>query len=487
MQRFQLYINGQFEDGGGRFASIDPATGEAWADMPEARKAEVDRAVNAAEAALWSGPWANMTATQRGKLLYKLADLVAANAARLAELETRDTGKIIRETSSQIAYVADYYRYYAGLADKIEGAYLSIDKPDMDVWLRREPIGVVAAIVPWNSQLFLSAVKLGPALAAGCTVVVKASEDGPAPLLEFARLIHEAGFPAGVVNVITGFGPSCGSALTRHPKVAHIAFTGGPGTAAAVVRNSAENLASTSLELGGKSPFVVFADADLESAANAQIAGIFAATGQSCVAGSRLIIEASVKDRFLAILKSRAEAIRIGEPLDMATEVGPLCTERQRALIEKTIDASIAAGAKLVTGGRKLGDKGFYYAPTVLDCDHVTSPSVETELFGPVLSVLSFQTEEEAVRLANDTQFGLASGVFTQNLTRAHRMIKRIRAGVVWVNTYRAVSPIAPFGGFGQSGQGREGGLAAALDYTRTKTVWVRTSDDPIPDPFVMR
>lgn len=487
MQRFQLYINGQFEDGGGRFSSIDPATGEAWADMPEAREAEVDRAVNAAEAALWSGPWASMTATQRGKLLYKLADLVAANASRLAELETRDTGKIIRETSSQIAYVADYYRYYAGLADKIEGAYLSIDKPDMDVWLRREPIGVVAAIVPWNSQLFLSAVKLGPALAAGCTVVVKASEDGPAPLLEFARLVHEAGFPAGVVNVITGFGPSCGSALTRHPKVAHIAFTGGPGTAAAVVRNSAENLASTSLELGGKSPFVVFADADLESATNAQIAGIFAATGQSCVAGSRLIIEASVKDRFLAILKSRAEAIRIGEPLDMATEVGPLCTERQRALIEKTIDASIAAGAKLVTGGRKLGDKGFYYAPTVIDCDGVTSPSVETELFGPVLSVLSFETEEEAVRLANDTPFGLASGVFTQNLTRAHRMIKRIRAGVVWVNTYRAVSPIAPFGGFGQSGQGREGGLAAALDYTRTKTVWVRTSDDPIPDPFVMR
>lgn len=487
MQRFQLYINGQFEDGGGRFASIDPAAGEAWADMPEAREAEVDRAVNAAEAALWSGPWASMTATQRGKLLYKLADLVAANASRLAELETRDTGKIIRETSSQIAYVADYYRYYAGLADKIEGAYLSIDKPDMDVWLRREPIGVVAAIVPWNSQLFLSAVKLGPALAAGCTVVVKASEDGPAPLLEFARLVHEAGFPAGVVNVITGFGPSCGSALTRHPKVAHIAFTGGPGTAAAVVRNSAENLASTSLELGGKSPFVVFADADLESAANAQIAGIFAATGQSCVAGSRLIIEASVKDRFVAILKSRAEAIRIGEPLDMATEVGPLCTERQRSLIEKTVDASIAAGAKLVTGGRKLGDRGFYYAPTVIDCDGVTSPSVETELFGPVLSVLSFQTEEEAIRLANDTPFGLASGVFTQNLTRAHRMIKRIRAGVVWVNTYRAVSPIAPFGGFGQSGQGREGGLAAALDYTRTKTVWVRTSDDPIPDPFVMR
>ncbi|WP_377293142.1 aldehyde dehydrogenase [Rhizobium sp. SG2393] len=487
MQRFQQYIDGAFEDGSARFDSLDPATGSVWADMPEAREGDVDRAVKAAERALYEGPWATMTATQRGKLLYRLADLVAARAPVLAELETRDTGKIIRETSAQIAYVAEYYRYYAGLADKIEGSTLPIDKPDMDVWLRREPVGVVAAIVPWNSQLFLSAVKLGPALAAGCTLVVKASEDGPAPLLEFARLIHEAGFPAGVVNVITGFGPSCGAALTRHPGVAHIAFTGGPATAATVVRNSAENLASTSLELGGKSPFIVFADADLESAANAQVAGIFAATGQSCVAGSRLIVERSVKDRFLAILKSRAEAVTIGSPLDMATEVGPLCTERQRKLIESVVSASVEAGAKLVAGGSRPKDEGFYYAPTILDCDGVSAPSVETELFGPVLSVLSFETEAEAVQLANATRFGLAAGVFTQNLARAHRMIRKIRSGIVWVNTYRAVSPIAPFGGFGQSGHGREGGLAAALDYTRTKTVWVRTSDDPIPDPFVMR
>ena len=487
MRAFQQYIDGVFEEGAARFGSIDPATGTVWAEMPEAREGDVDRAVLAAQRALWSGPWAQMTASARGKLLLRLADLVADNAATLAELETRDTGKIIRETSAQIAYVAEYYRYYAGLADKIEGAYLSIDKPDMDVWLRREPLGVVAAVVPWNSQLFLSAVKLGPALAAGCTVVLKASEDGPAPLLEFARLVHEAGFPAGVVNVITGFGPACGSALTRHPKVDHIAFTGGPGTAAAVVRNSAENLASTSLELGGKSPFIVFADADLDSAANAQIAGIFAATGQSCVAGSRLIIEASIKERFLDVLKSRAEAIRIGAPLDMATEVGPLATDRQRQRIDAVVKASVEAGARLVTGGVLPQGPGYFYPPTVIDCDGVAAPSYETELFGPVLSVKSFTTEDEALALANDTPYGLASGVFTQNLTRAHRMIKRIRAGVVWVNTYRAVSPIAPFGGFGQSGQGREGGLAAALDYTRTKTVWVRTSDDPIPDPFVMR
>nr|CAD6628391.1 carnitine dehydratase [Rhizobium sp. TCK] len=487
MRQFQQYIDGKFEDGAAQFGSVDPSTGQAWAQMPEAREQDVDRAVKAAEIALWKGQWPAMTASARGKLLYRLADLVQANAQQLAELETRDTGKIIRETSAQIAYVAEYYRYYAGLADKIEGATLAIDKADMDVWTRREPVGVVAAIVPWNSQLFLAAVKIGPALAAGCTMVVKASEDGPAPLLEFARLIHEAGFPKGVVNVITGFGPSCGSALTRHQGVAHIAFTGGPTTAAHVVRNSAENLASTSLELGGKSPFIVFADADLESAANAQVAGIFAATGQSCVAGSRLIIEASVKEKFVALLREKAQAIRIGSPLDMATEVGPLCTARQREHIEKVIASSLSAGAKVVVGGHADEGQGFYYPPTILDCDGINSPSFESELFGPVLSVVSFADEDEAVALANNTPYGLASGVFTQNLARAHRMVKKVRAGVVWINTYRAVSPIAPFGGYGQSGHGREGGLAAALDFTRTKTVWLKTSDDPFPDPFVMR
>lgn len=486
MDQFSLYIDGQFSKGAGWFDSLDPATGQPWAQMAEAREEQVDMAVNAAHRAF--GPWSQTTSTSRGKLLYKLADLVQAAAPRLAAIETRDTGKIIRETSAQIAYVAEYYRYYAGLADKIEGAYLPIDKPDMEVWLRREALGVVAAIVPWNSQLFLSAVKLGPALAAGCTVVLKASEDGPAPLLEFAKLVDQAGFPAGVVNIITGFGPTCGAPLTRHPKVAHIAFTGGPATARAVVRGSAENLASTSLELGGKSPFIVFDDADLDSAANAQVSGIFAATGQSCVAGSRLLIHSSIKDAFLAKLQAKAEAIVIAAPDQMTTEVGPLCTDRQRNHIRDLIARSVAKGARIVTGGAALDRAGFYFAPTILDCsDAPDAPAISEEFFGPILTVVSFDTEEQAIHLANDTDYGLAAGLFTNNLTRTHRMIRALRAGVVWVNTYRAVSPIAPFGGHGLSGHGREGGLAAALDYTTTKTVWLRTSDAPIPDPFVMR
>jgi len=487
MQRFQHYIDGTFEFGLDSFESIDPASGKPWALMPRAQAEDVDRAVLAAGIALSSGPWPEMTATARGKLLYRLADLVAQNAQRLAELETRDTGKIIRETSAQIAYVADYYRYYAGLADKIEGAHLPIDKPDMDVWLRREPIGVVAAIVPWNSQLFLSAVKIGPALAAGCTLVVKASEDGPAPMLELARLIHEAGFPPGVVNILTGFGDECGAHLTGHRGISHIAFTGGPQTARQIIRNSAENLASTSLELGGKSPFIVFDDADLESAANAQIAGIFAATGQSCVAGSRLLVQASVKERFLTILKNKAKDIIIGLPQDNATEMGPLCTKRQQQVIDTHVRQSITDGAELVFGGVVPDRAGNFYPPTLLDCDDVAASAWENELFGPVLCARSFSTEDEALALANDTAYGLAAGIFTNNLTRAHRLVRRINAGVVWINTYRAVSPIAPFGGSGLSGQGREGGLQAALDYTKIKTVWLRTSDEPIPDPFVMR
>ena len=296
MQIFKHYIGGEFSDGDAQFESVNPATGSPWALMAEASVNDVNRAVEAAHNAFVALDWALMSATDRGKLLYRLADLIEKNALHLAGIETRDTGKIIRETRAQTAYVAEFFRYYAGLADKIEGAYLPIDKPDMEVWLRREPVGVVAAIVPWNSQLFLSAVKIGPALAVGCTVVLKASEEAPAPLLEFAKIFDQVGFPKGVLNIITG-GAEVGAALTSHQKVDHIAFTGGPETARHIVRNSAKNLASTSLELGGKSPFIVFEDADLESAVNAQVSGIFAASGQSCVAGVAVVGSGLDKER----------------------------------------------------------------------------------------------------------------------------------------------------------------------------------------------
>jgi (Z)-2-((N-methylformamido)methylene)-5-hydroxybutyrolactone dehydrogenase len=489
MRKFQLYIDGKFEDGAQTFESLSPATGKPWAIMPDATPDVVDRAVQAAHRAFNGEAWRGLTATQRGKLLFKLADALAEAAPAIAEIETIDTGKVIHETASQIVYISEYFRYFAGLADKLSGLHLPIDKKDMEVWLKREPIGVVAAIIPWNSQLFLASTKLGPALAAGCTVVLKASEEAPGPLLEFARAFDKVGFPPGVLNIITGRGAETGIALTSHPLVSRIAFTGGPETARHIVRNSASNLAVTTLELGGKSPVVVFDDADVESTASAVVAGIFAAAGQSCVAGSRLVVQRGIKDALLKRIVEKAGNIRIGDPSDRNTQVGPLGTQRQRDFIEKTVADSIAAGAKLLCGGKRPGHlkDGYYYLPTVLDCDSITTPSVMHELFGPVLSVLTFDTEEQSVSLANDTQYGLASGVFTQNISRAHRMVSKIRAGVVWINTYRAISPMAPFGGYNLSGYGREAGAESLLDYTRTKTVWLKTSDDPIPDPFVMR
>ena len=486
---YQLFIDGEWVEGsaGQVMLSQNPATGADWASFACAARADVGRAISAARRALEDPSWRDMTQTNRGKLLYRLADLVEQQAQEIGRIETTDSGKLLAETATQSAYVADYYRYYAGLADKIEGAVLPIDKPDMHVFTRREPIGVVVAIVPWNAQMFLTATKLAPALAAGCTVILKASEIAPAPMFEFARLIEAAGFPAGVVSVITGDAENCAIPLTQHPDIDRIAFTGGPETARHVVRNSAENFAVTSLELGGKSPILVFEDADLEGAANGLIAGNFGASGQSCVAGTRGLVQRSIFEDLAARIEAKMQGVVVGDPLLPETHIGPLCTAAQVERIEDTLTAARADGAHIRFGGAPLERPGNYMAPTLVECASVETETLKVEMFGPVMSLLPFDTEEEAIRIANDTPFGLGSGVFTQNVARAHRVSARLKAGICWVNTYRAISPIAPFGGYGLSGYGREAGMDAILDYTRTKTTWISTSEEPMANPFVMR
>lgn len=491
LKRYQMYIDGQWLDAqsGKTFESINPTTAEPWALIPEAGADDVDGAVQAAHRAFTQGPWANMTATERGKLLRKLADALGEHSEELGKAETIDTGKLFKETRWQARYISDFFSYYAGLADKIHGDTLPIDKPNMWTMTIREPLGVVAAVVPWNSQLFLVAVKIGPALAAGNTVVLKASEHASAPMLEFAKVVEEVGFPPGVFNVVTGFGDPCGKVLTSHPLVDRVSFTGGPDTARHVVRNSAENFAQVSLELGGKSPVIIFEDADLESATNGVLLSIFSASGQSCVAGSRLLLHERVHEELLGRIAERAKEIRIGDPLADATQMGPLATQAQLDRIEDAVSDATRNGATLVHGGKQPAEhsKGWFYEPTIVDCPHQNLKVVEQELFGPVVSALQFRDEEEALRLANDTRFGLAAGIFTRDVGRALRVAKAVRSGIVWVNTYRMVSPLAPFGGFKHSGYGRESGLDAIYDYTRPKTVWINTSPAPIADPFMMQ
>lgn len=487
---YQMLIDGQWVDAsdGARYDSVDPATGDVWASMPEATSDDVDRAVRAAEAAGISGRWASMTPTERGKCLRRLGDLLADASETLGRIETRDTGKMFKETRWQAKYIAEYFHFYAGAADKIEGRTLPIDKPDMFVFTNREPLGVVAAIVPWNSQLFLTAVKIGPALAAGNTVVLKGSECSAAPILEFGKLIAEAGIPDGVVNIITGHGDPCGRVLTSHPRVARVSFTGGPVSAGHVIRNTAENFAELSLELGGKSPFIVFDDADIDSAVNGSVAGIFAASGQSCVAGSRLYLHDTIADSFLAKMTAIANSIQIGDPQAEDTQMGPLCTPAQIDHIETQVARAVEQGGRILAGGRRVdGMDGLFFQPTIIECPDPSMEIVDTELFGPVLAVLRFSDEDDVIAQANRSVHGLAAGLFTRDSARSMRVARRLRAGIVWVNTYRVISPIAEFGGSKQSGYGRESGMQAVYDYTRPKTVWMNLSDDPVANPFEPR
>ena len=487
---YQMLIDGQWVDAsdGARYDSVDPATGDVWASMPEATSDDVDRAVRAAEAAGISGRWASMTPTERGKCLRRLGDLLADASETLGRIETRDTGKMFKETRWQAKYIAEYFHFYAGAADKIEGRTLPIDKPDMFVFTNREPLGVVAAIVPWNSQLFLTAVKIGPALAAGNTVVLKGSECSAAPILEFGKLIAEAGIPDGVVNIITGHGDPCGRVLTSHPRVARVSFTGGPVSAGHVIRNTAENFAELSLELGGKSPFIVFDDADIDSAVNGSVAGIFAASGQSCVAGSRLYLHDAIADSFLAKMTAIANSIQIGDPQAEDTQMGPLCTPAQIDHIETQVARAVEQGGRILAGGRRVdGMDGLFFQPTIIECPDPSMEIVDTELFGPVLAVLRFSDEDDVIAQANRSVHGLAAGLFTRDSARSMRVARRLRAGIVWVNTYRVISPIAEFGGSKQSGYGRESGMQAVYDYTRPKTVWMNLCDDPVANPFEPR
>jgi aldehyde dehydrogenase (NAD+) len=487
--RLKHYIDGGWEESASeeRFDSVNPYTGDAWYTAALGGEQDVRRAVAAARRAFEDGAWRNLTATARGRLLRNLGDLVAENADHLAEIETIDTGKLIREMRGQLHRLPEYFYYYAGLADKVQGDVIPTLQPGFLNYTLREAVGVVGAITSWNSPLLLTTMKLAPALAAGNTVVLKPSEHASASVLELMPLVAKAGFPPGVVNVVTG-GAEAGAALAGHEGVDKISFTGGTEVGRQVGRLAVDHLARVTLELGGKSPQVIFADADLDAAALGIVSGIFAAAGQSCIAGSRALIHADVHDEVLDRITERARAIRMGDPLDEATELGPLALRQQLDKVERYVASGREQGATLVVGGsRPDGHDGWFYLPTVFADVRNDMNVVRDEIFGPVLCVQRFTDEGEAIALANGSQFGLAAGVWTQNLGRAHRVAAELNAGTVWINAYRATSPLSPLGGFSASGFGKENGLAVMSEYTRLKSVWVNTADSPPADPFMQR
>ena len=491
MNKHQMLIGGQWADpaGGQWFASENPFTGQAWAQIPRGGADDVDKAVKAAWEA-FRGPWRSMTASARGAVLRKFGDLVAENAERLAELESRDNGKLITEMRGQLRYIPQWFYYFGGLADKIEGRVIPIDKPGVFNFTREEPLGVVAAITPWNSPLMLATWKLAPALAAGNTVVWKPSEFSSVSAFAFGELFEQAGFPPGVVNIITGFGGEIGEALVTHPRVAKVAFTGGDATGQHVYELAARGIKKVTLELGGKSANIVFDDAEIDNAVKGAVSGIFAATGQTCIAGSRLLVQRSIHDRFMDKLLALARTARMGDPLDDSTQVGPITTPSQYRKVLEYIEIAKGEGAACVLGGaaatRPECGEGWFVEPTIFTGVDPRMRIAQEEVFGPVLSVIPFDTDDEAVEIANDTLFGLAAGVWTSSIKRALRMSERLEAGTVWVNTYRAVSYMSPFGGYKRSGLGRESGVSAIRDYLQEKSVWIDTNDD-VPNPFVMR
>lgn len=491
MKQYNHFINNEYvaPAGGEWMDTINPYTGEAWAQIPKGTDKDVDRAVAAAKAAMTTGPYAKMTPTERGKMMLRLADLVAANAQRLAEIEVRDNGKLMSEMLGQLNYHPEWWRYFGGLADKLEGGVVPIDKPEHFAYTTHEPVGVVGALTAWNSPLMFIAWKCAPAIAAGCSVVVKPSEFTSASTLEFAALTKEAGFPDGVFNVVVGLGPTVGSALVNHPDVAKITFTGSDATGAAIYAQAARTMKRVTLELGGKSPNIVFADADLDKAAAGVISGIFAATGQTCIAGSRLLVENSIKEEFTKRIVALGKSAKKGDPMLADTNIGPVTTPAQYQKVLSYIDIAKGEGARCILGGQAAADMpgGQFVEPTIFTDVTPDMRIAKEEVFGPVLSIIGFDGEEEAIRLGNDTIYGLAAGVWTENIGRAVRMSKALKAGTVWVNTYRAVSYMMPFGGMKHSGLGRESGIDAVRHYLETKSTWISYSDKVPANPFVMR
>ncbi|MXG92024.1 aldehyde dehydrogenase [Nocardioides flavescens] len=476
--------------GGDFFESHNPATREVLYTAARGDASDVDRAVRAARTAFEDPRWRDLSQTRRGRLLRRLADLIEENAEELARTESLDNGKLLREMRGQLATLPEYYHYYAGLADKIQGDVIPTSDRSVLNYTVREPLGVVGAITPWNSPLTLTTSKLAPALCSGNTMVIKPSEYTSASVLRLAELVEEAGFPPGCVNVVTGFGAEAGQALVDHPGIAKVSFTGSTQTGSRIAANVAGRFLGSTLELGGKSPNIVFGDADVANAAMGVIAGVFAAAGQTCIAGSRVFAHRSVYDELLERVAERAGTIRIGDPLRDDTELGPLAFADQRDKVAGYVDLGRSEGARVLTGGEATdgdGLGGFFYRPTVLVDVHNDMRVVREEIFGPVVAVMPFETEDEVVALANDTEYGLAAGVWTNDLGRAHRMASRLQAGTIWVNTYRAMSPMSPRQGYKSSGVGVEHGQETIKEYTQLKSVWINTSSAPLGDPFVMR
>ena len=492
MQKYQTFINGKWVDaaGGQVFETVNPYTTLPWALIPRCGSMDVDAAVRAARMAFEKGEWADMPVSRRGALLRRLGDLITEKAEHLATIETTDNGRLLTEARQQVTHLPQWFHYYAGMADKMDGSVPQLNKRDLLAFTRYEPLGVIAAFTPWNSPLLLLAWKAAPALAAGNTLVIKPSEFTCASTLEFAKLCDEAGFPPGVINVVTGLGSDVGTPLVTHPLVRAVAFTGSDSTGRLINEQAAKTFKRVVLELGGKSPNIVFADADMDAAVNGAVAGIFAASGQACIAGSRLLLEDSIYDKFMDKLLTLARTARLGDPMSPDTQIGPVTTRPQYDKVLGYIDIAKQEGAKLLLGGgastRPECGKGWFVEPTIFTDVHNKMRIAQEEVFGPVLSVIRFKDEAQALAIANDVRFGLACGIWTRDMGRAFRMSEGIKAGTVWVNSYRVVSPLSPFGGYKDSGLGRANGADAVREYLQVKSVWINTGA-AAGNPFVLR